>query len=257
MIIKKIKEYKSKVVLTLANKSKLEVSKEAYPNFYLYEGKDLSSKEIKEIKDFSNVSALLSYALKKREKKLYSEYKMREELYKKEANKKQVDKVIKLLKGYDLIDDKAFIEEYISYYNEKNYGKNKILNKLSEKGIFKDVLDKIMFPYAVEIKKAKNSLKKLEKQYDKYNDVEKRKHIYNALISRGFDLEVASSVTKEIKPSTSKEENNKLEKDFDKYLIKYKKSYKGKELKSKIVTALLTKGYKYNDINVLVERKHL
>ena len=39
-IIKKIKILKSKVTITFDNKEKLELDKNVYPNFYLYEGKD-------------------------------------------------------------------------------------------------------------------------------------------------------------------------------------------------------------------------
>ena len=255
MTISKIKKYKNKVTLILSNGEKLDLSMESYPNFYLYEGKEISPKELKQIKDSQEVMKLLSIALKAREKKLYSEYKMRELLYKNNASKKSVDQVIKMLKGYDLIDDKAFVEEYVSYYNEKNYGKNKIIKKLNEKGIFSDVTDKIKFPYNNEIKKANNVLKTLEKQYSKYNNAEKKKHIYSALISRGFDNEVALQVSNNVKESTDKEEAQKLSKEFDKAYSRYKNKYEKRELKSKIVTYLLSKGYKYNDILAEMNRR--
>ena len=50
---------------------------------------------------------------------------------KKEAKKSEVDQVIKIMKRYDLIDDKAFSLDYLEYYNSLNYGKNKIINKLN------------------------------------------------------------------------------------------------------------------------------
>ena len=103
MIIKKIKILKNKVVITF-NDEKLELDKEVYPNFYLYEGKDISKKEYEKIKELNNVSVFLKYAMKIRSKAIYSEYQIREKLYKKEAKKSEVDQVIKIMKGYDLID---------------------------------------------------------------------------------------------------------------------------------------------------------
>ena len=72
MIIKKIKILKNKVVITF-NDEKLELDKEVYPNFYLYEGKDISKKEYEKIKELNNVSVFLKYAMKIRSKAIYSE----------------------------------------------------------------------------------------------------------------------------------------------------------------------------------------
>ena len=113
MLITKIKILKSKVNISLDNGKKLSIDKDVFTNFYLYEGKELSNDEYKKVVDLNNSNKLLQYALKLRSKSLYSEYKMREKLYKKEANKKSVDKVIKILKGYDLIDDKAYASDLV------------------------------------------------------------------------------------------------------------------------------------------------
>ena len=102
MIIKKIKVLKNKVVITFEDR-KLELDKEIYTNFYLYEGKDVSVKEFNKINEYNNISALLKYALRIRAKSIYSEYQMREKLYAKGGLKPEVDQVIISLKNYDLI----------------------------------------------------------------------------------------------------------------------------------------------------------
>lgn len=256
-IIKKIKILKNKVKIHLDNGEILELDKNVYPNFYLYQGKDISNKELKKIKESNGTAALLEYALKIRQKSLYSEYRMREKLYDKGASKEQVDQVIKVLKQNDLIDDKAFIEEHIEYYNSLNYGKNKIISKLVDKGIFMEKLEKINFPISTERKKANNQLPKLEKKYSKYNDREKKQHIYNALISLGFDNQIAKETADKAKESSYKEENAKLEKDFSKAYERLKRKYSKKELRSKLINYLASKGYKINDIIKLIERKKL
>ena len=256
-VIKKIKILKNKVKLQFEDGKILEMDKNVYSNFYLYVGKDLSNKEIKAIETYNDTSTFMNYALKLRQKSLYSEFKMREKLYEKGASKEQVDFVIKKLKENDLIDDKAFIEEYIEYYNSLNYGKNKIISKLKEKGIFEDKLAKINFPISVERKKANNQLSKLEKKYAKYNDTQKKQHIFQALLSLGFDIDIAKEVSGKVKESSIKEENSKLEKDFEKALAKYKRKYQKRELKAKLIGHLASKGYKINDIMSLIERKKL
>ena len=253
--IKKIKILKNKVVVSLDNDEKLELDKEIYTNFYLYEGKELSKKEYNEIKENNNVSALLRYALRIRSKAIYSEYQLREKLYKKEVSKKEVDQVIKILTQYNLVDDEAFTLDYVEYYNSLNYGKNKILNKLSEKGIFKDKLEKIKFPVTLERKKAQNVYLRLLKKYERYNFSQKKEHLYNAYINMGFDCDIALEMVDRVKEDDSKDEMKKLEKDYEKVYSRYSKKYQKKELRQKVLQSLLQKGYKMNDVLKVLERK--
>lgn len=248
MKITKVKILKSKVSIFLDNGKKLSIDKEVFTNFYLYEGKELSKEEYKKIIDLNNSNKLLQYALKLRSKALYSEFKMREKLYNKEASKNSVDKVIKILKGYDLIDDKAYAQELVEYYNSLNYGENKIKTKLNDKGIFKEQIDKIKFPISIEKKKANNILPKLEKKYCKYNASLKKQHIYNAYLLEGYSRDIASEMTNKIKEPNQKDELTKLKSDYLKTKTRLSRKYKGKELRQKILSSLLTKGYKMNDI---------
>lgn len=252
MKISKIKVYKKKVSI-FVDKKKIDVDKSVYPNFYLYEGKELSSKELKEIENANSNVKLLSYAMKLRQKSLISEYKLREKLYAKEANKKDVDYVVKTMKSYDLINDEALASDYLEYYNSQNYGKNKITAKLSEKGIFEEYIAKLKFPASIERKKAKSLLIKLEKKYEKYNSSSKKQHIYNAYIQQGFDIDVAKEMTGLVKESSPKEEFTKLKSDYNKVKNRLSRKYQKKELKQKCIQALMQKGYRLNDIIKVVE----
>ena len=252
MLIKKVKILKNKVKITLDKGKVIEMSKDVYTNFYLYEGKELSKKEYNEITSLSNSSKLLEYALKVRSKSIYSEYQMREKLYKKEASKKDVDKIIKILKGYDLINDQMYANDLLEYYNSLNYGRNKIVKKISDKGIFQKEIDKLKFLTSLERKKANSILPKLEKKYEKYNYKQKKAHIYNAYIELGFDVDIASEFSNKIKEPNSKDEHEKLKKDYQKAKLRLERKYKGKELKQKIIQSLLSKGYRLNDIINLV-----
>ena len=191
---------------------------------------------------------MLKVAMSIRAKGLYSEYQIREKLYSKEASKKVVDYVIKTMKDFELINDNMLANDYLEYYNSLNYGKNKILHKLSEKGIFEVELNKLKFPESLEKKKAKNILKKLENKYAKYNDNQKKQHIYNAYIAYGFDSHVASEMINEVTSNNKSDELTKLNIDYQKTKLRLSRKYEGKELKQKIINNLLTKGYRLNDI---------
>lgn len=257
MKIKKVRVCKSKVVLTLEDKRKIDVDKNVFPNFYLYEGKNLTKKELIELLKQNDNAALLQYALKLREKSSYTEYRMREKLYDRGGLKSQVDEVIKSLKKSGVIDDRKFIEEHIEYYNSLNYGKNKIINKLLEKGIFRETLDRIVFPLATEKRKATRIFKKLNEKYSKFNDTKRKEHIYQAYIAYGFDKDIAAEMVGQVQQSSPKEETNKLEADFNKVYKRYQLKYNKKEIKSKLIAYLASKGYKINDILKLLERKRI
>ena len=253
MIIKRIKILKSKVSITFTNNEKLELDKEVYPNFYLYVGKDVSKKEYKDILEYNNDAKLLKYALNLRSKALYSEYKLREKLYNKGASKRSVDRIIKMMKSYDLINDKMLAEDLLEYYNSLNYGEKKIRHKLSEKGIFDEDINKLRFPVSIERKKANNIFPKLEKKYDKYNYAQKRQHIYNAYLEQGFSSELALELSNKIVEKNNKDELDKLKVDYQKTKLRLSRKYQKKELKQKVLQALLAKGYKYNDILKVIE----
>ena len=246
--ITKIKINKKDVVISFSKHESIRVVKEVMANFYLYVHKQISNKEIKEIVEFSDNATYLKYALSLLEKGHYSEWKMREKIYAKGADKGATDRIIKILKNNDLIDDKAYALDLTYYLEEKNYGKHKIITYLKDKGIFEESMKGIKFTDANEKKKALANLPKLEKKYDKFSYEQKKDHIYKALINLGFDSDIALATLSKVKEPNHKEENQKLDRDFSMVLNKYKRKYEGRELKEKVYASLRNKGYKSADI---------
>lgn len=251
-IIKSIKVYKDHVTLTFAKGETLKISKEAFLSSYLYEGKSLSKKEIDKLNEITALSDLLNYALSLISKRHYSIKMMFDKLYKKEPNKSVVNSVINKLKENDLLDDRAFMEDLINWDNERSFGKNKIIKHLKEQGIPEQLVSKAHFSPSNELKKAKGLINKLDKKYSRYAYESKKKHIYQALLSQGYDYEVAKealSLVKSDKPSLEKE---KLTKDYLKIKKRYENKYESYILKQKIYAALLNKGYKSKDIKIVL-----
>lgn len=253
--ITSIKINKNKVVVKFSNSNKLELPHEVFTSFYLFKGKMLVPKEIKEIKEQVNIYELYKYARRLCTSRIYSEHKIREKLYLKEASKKEVDEVISKLKKEKLINDDEFASEYLVYANEHNIGKNKIISKLKEKGVFDTSISKLSFPYKNELNKAYSYIDKLEAKYDKYPYKMKKDKSIQYLISQGFDLDVAMEVCNDLKYPKEKEEINKLKEDYKKVYRQYERKYRGKELKEKIISSLLRKGYRMSDITHLLEEK--
>lgn len=253
-VITKISFSKKHVTLYFSN-FKMKVSKEAYVNAYLFVGKNLSKKDINKLKKMSELDEGLDYALSLLKKNIYTEWKIREKLYAKEIDKKNVDAIIKFLKQNDLINDEAFIENYIQEAIDLGYGKYKVLARLANLGIFKERLDKIKFPDSKELAKAKLHLPSLEKKYGKLNYRNKKKHILDYLIRQGFDMEIATMCLKFVKETAAKDEVNKLREDY----LKIVKILSRKDIKDPyqrrdfIINKLLMKGYRYKEIKIVLE----
>lgn len=253
-IIKKITFSKKRVTLYFHD-GKMVISKEAYLSSYLFVGKALNKKDISLLKKMTDLDEGLEYALRLLKKSIYTEWKIREKLYAKEIDKKSVDAIIIFLKNNDLINDEMFILNYIEEAKEKGFGKNKIINKLNEKGIFIEKLNKIKFKDSIELEKAKMHLPSLEKKYSKYNYESKKKHIYDYLIRQGFDSHIVLECLKLINKINPTDEKNKLINDYHKLIKKIERKdfpdkYKRKEY---IITKLLSKGYRYSEITKIME----
>ena len=251
-LIKKIKINKKAVAITFSDGERIDISEEAYVSNYLYVGKELKQKDIDKLLQITSVKKLSAYALSLLTKNHYTEWKMREKLYSKGGEKRDVDYIINRLKELDLLDDKSFIEDFLGYAEERLWGKNKIKQELLKKGIFGDEIEKIRFNIVIEKKKAVALIPSLEKKYSKYSYQQKKQHIYAALLSRGFDHEVANYALSKMNSKDDRDEKKKLKEDFHKIYTRFSKKYEGLELKEKVYRSLISKGYKYGDISELL-----
>ena len=86
-IIKQIKFLKNKVRIIFTNLEKLEISNDTYTDFHLFVGRELSNKEIKEIKTKDNDKQYLNYVLNILSKASYSSNEIKMKLEKKKASK--------------------------------------------------------------------------------------------------------------------------------------------------------------------------
>lgn len=252
-VIKSIRVYKDHVTLSFAHNESLKISKEAYLSSYLYAGKSISNKEINKLNELTALTTLLNYAMSLISKRHYSERKMYEKLIKKESNKAAAMSVISKLKENDLLDDKAYMEDLMAWDDERGFGKNKIIKHLKDQGIADTLISKAHFSPSNELKKAKRLVPKLERKYSRYAFNNKKKHVYQALLAHGFDYDAAKEATELVKGDSPRLEKEKLINDYKKVYKRFENKYEGYELKRKIYSALLSKGYKGKDIRLVLE----
>ena len=73
-----------------------------------------------------------------------SEKECKEKLYQKGYRKGEVEAALERAKKYRYIDDEEYVKAFLSYYKDK-YGKKKLSYKLTaEKGIDKDIVDRLL-----------------------------------------------------------------------------------------------------------------
>ena len=251
--ILRVKKGEKKVVIVFDNGDKLEITPNVYTDFILFPGKALSKKDIDEIKNRNEIDKYLAYATKLLGQRPYTKYKLKEKLLKKGANDEQIDQVIEILIKYQLLDDKAIIKDFLEYADYRHFGYNRIKEELYKKGISSIYIDKIKYNEERDLKHAAILTKEYEKKYSKYNYAKMKEHIYQTLLRMGYSYDVASSSLDKVTPINEKKELELLKVDYKKTKEKYSSKYSGYELKEKITNSLLSKGYRYKDIQTLKE----
>lgn len=253
--INKIQFFKHKIILVLSNKNKISLNKNVYSSFYLYVGKSLSNEEIKKIHYLNKIDDSYSYCLKLLANKSYSEYKLREKLYKRKLNKNDVDFLINKLQSNGLINDELLINDYFNYYLSKRYSFNKIIEKLKNIGLFHLEECHNYFDKNIEKKNLEYSFYKIDQSLKCDTYKKKEEKMYRKLIQLGFNPNDVIYFLKSHKLSFSKqEEKENLRRDLNKLFIKFKNSGSDNlnEINRKIIRKLISKGYNLNDIKSLI-----
>lgn len=245
--IDKIKKNKDKVIIYIG-KEKLSLSYDVFTDFYLFEGKNLNEKEYLKLKDSVAFDTYFKKALAIRKRNIITEYKLKEKLKEKGCPYHIINSITKRMKEHDLINDEMYALDYKEYGDEMGYGKVKIISKLYELGINKNIIDKLSFPYKKEYQKAMELLPKLEKKYAKYNSSQQVAHIITSLKRMGYEGDVVYDIAKEIHIDNKEEDKIKLKKDYEKLYSRLKNKYEGYELKQRLISTLINKGYRRKDI---------
>lgn len=251
-IIKEIKFKKNSIVLVV-NDETYKISNSTYSHFYLYKDKKLSKDELNEILKYEEEAKIKDYLFKLVSSSLYSKKQIEEKLNKKKVNKKTKEKLIDelILKGY--LDDKNFAYEKFEILERKNFGKNKIIKTLLNDGIDKKIIDELDFDN--EENKARINLNKyiLMHKNSSYNSLKKK--AYDFLLTSGFSNELSLSLIEEMILKDDEEEIKTLESVLSKYILLHRINLNDDLDKQKVISYLLRKGYKYDQINEVLRRK--
>ncbi len=169
-------------------------------------------------------------------------------LQKKGISKEEIEKTIEKLTHEGYINDFDFAKAYV---NDQLLltpsGPSKIRMILSKFGITNDIIDEVMEEVdkaTIEEKLSNLIVKQIKIKKGSSNQIKIK--LLNYFINLGYEKYMILSELNKYKIKT---DLTKLQKEYDRLLLKYKNKYQDNELKMIIISKLYSKGYTSDDIS--------
>lgn len=200
--------------------------------------------EITKEKFFSNTLNYISYQMR-------SEKEIEDYLRKKECPLEILENIITKLKELNYINDDDLAKVYLRESQIKGKGPNTLKNKYITKGISKDIYNKYLDQYSldIEVEIALEIGENLVNKYSTYPINKQKQKIYEKIIRDGFSQSTANKVINSLEYKDDSDE--KLKNEIKKLYFKYETfNY---ENKKKLISKLLLKGYEYKKIKEYLE----
>jgi len=255
-LITKIELKKKEIILCYlsdAEEKEISLFPSVYSDFFLYEGKELTTQELKEIQKKNAYAKSLALAYSYVAKKEYSVAGLKKKLQAKKVLETQIQAIIQILLEQNLLNDQRFAEDIVEIYQMKNYGKNYIIKKLQDEGISTKIISSFHFDEEKEREKMEVLLPSFLRKFAKDNQRTKKEHLYREFLKLGYDSESIHSILSTVEESSVEEEKEKCQKEFLKYQVIYRKKYSNYEYHKRIVATLMRKGFSYDIIKQVME----
>jgi SOS response regulatory protein OraA/RecX len=252
-LIQSIQVKKKAIILTFLGDETLTLSPQSYTDYYLYPGKVIDSDLFHQLEAAQSLQPLKDYAFSLLSKGKYSEWQVREKLYRREAKKYQVEEIIQTLKAAHLIDDVSLFHQWVEHYHQRGYGLKWIEQKMYEKGFAKDLVTTLPsltqpIPHVIE-----GLIKKMMNQYRSLSQRERFQKISLSLQRRGYEFRQIQTYLEPTLTDDSNLEMTNLKQAFTRIYHRYQSRYQGRELREKIINFLLAKGYTYGNIQKVIK----
>lgn len=231
------------------------VTEDTIVHFFLSKGASFDPPEIDKIVAFADFSrgknlGLYYISFKQRTKKEVVTY-----LLDHDIPNFQIAKIIDELTASRFIDDDAYSVSFIQgKVLGKSSGPYQIRQKLTEKGIDKElVLDKLdeLFDFDTQVEVATHLAEKLVMtKYSRLPLKALKMKISTHLTSKGFSYDISKIALDHLELESDQEnEAELLQKELEKVLRKYSRTYDGYDLKQRVSNALARKGFDFDVIN--------
>ena len=251
MKITNIKKTKNKYQITFDNGEIIKTNDHVIVNSNLLYKKNLSNKELANLKEENEYYENYDKILKMINRKIRSEYEIKTFLTKNEVSKPDIDKIINKLKDINLINDELFAEAFTNdKINLTLEGPYKIKKELEDHNIPNEYIENALSNFTqdlIDLKLEKIINKKI-KANTKDTDYIFKQTTFIYLSNLGYSREDISNHLDKVKL------NNNLEKEMEKIYNKLKTKYEGNILYHKLKQKLYSKGFTVEEINNFIEK---
>ena len=165
---------------------------------------------------------------------------------------------IKDLKGFDdelyakLKENEKLLKAYRSCLRKLS-SRDYTIRQLTKEGIDDKLIDdNLKYDRNREYLKAKNRAEKLVKTTHNKSLKALKQGILTRLAADGFSYELSNEIINELELSNDNEDEL-LQKEYNKALKKYAKRYEGYDLKQRLYASLMAKGFRSEDIRRILE----
>lgn len=157
-------------------------------------GDEISRSQITSLKKSKIDKNIFDLAFRFSTSRPHSEKEVIDYLKRKDQSEKEISRIIKKLKKLAVINDEAFASWFMLARQKINKGKKLIQMELVQKGVNKEIVDRIL--NSSEVSEIDLAQKCLEKKIKNFNlndkiDFKVKNNLIRYLISKGFDYETS------------------------------------------------------------------
>ena len=235
---------------------KIYISEDTIVHFFLNVDKELKQSDLEAIRSYDQFARGKSLALYYLSFKMRTSSEIRRYLRDHEIeDNEQIEEVLNVLCENNLINDKAYAENYIEgKISMANLGPYQIKQKLITKGIDIHTISEalsIIYSEENQIDVAYKLAEKINRTYGQRLTLKQLSDkIIQNLMNKGFSYSISSIALESLNLETDDEkETQLLYNELDKVAKRYSKNYEGYERKQKITQALARRGFSFDDIS--------
>lgn len=166
----------------------------------------------------------------------------------KEAPPELIDEIIERLHQIKYLDDDRYATQFVDEGMRNYKGPKALSYALEQKGVSSKIINEKMLVYTrdKEVELATIVANKYQKLNLRYPAKKQKEMIYQKLIRDGYNFDTINSVIARLTYEDDSLEN--LQKEYERLLSKT-------DDRNKIITQLMAKGYKYEDIKKIVKNQ--
>ncbi len=193
------RKYPYRAAIYVDQQFHMQIDPEVVYSFGLREGQEICEEKLKEIAARDAYLRGKEQALRFLRFRARTEKEVREKLKKSGFDEGVTQQIIEFLKEYGFVNDEQFARQMIESQRQK-YGKNRIIQELSRKGISEEFIQKGIAELDDE-EEYEKALRLAQKKKEEIRDADPRKaygKVGRYLIQKGYDYELTVKVLNKV-----------------------------------------------------------